>query len=96
MLLRPINNRIVLRRLGDTTITPGGIVIPGNSQEKSQRAEVLAVGPGKWRPDGTRQPIELKAGDVVRLTNFSRHEASVDGVDVIIMDAGDVLGVEES
>lgn len=48
-MLRPINNRIVLRRLGDTTITPGGIVIPGNSQEKSQRAEVLAVGPGKWQ-----------------------------------------------
>lgn len=95
MGLKPIADRIVVRREAAEEKTAGGILLPDTAKNKPQRGTVLAVGPGKLNDDGTRAPMQLKAGDKVLFTSWAGDEVkdrAADG-DILLMREGDVLCV---
>ncbi len=98
MGLRPLGDRIVVRREPAEETTAGGIVLPDTAKNKPQRGTVLAVGPGKLKKDGTRAPMQLKAGDRVLFTSWAGDEFKdrQKNEDILIMHESDVLCVIES
>ena len=94
MHLRPLHDRIIVERLEETAQT-GAILIPDSAKEKPQQGKVLAAGLGKSTNDGTRLPLDVKAGDTILFGKFSGQEVRVDGVDYLIMKEDDVLAVQE-
>jgi chaperonin GroES len=96
MGLKPIGDRIVVRRESAESTTAGGIILPDTAKNKPQRGTVLAVGPGKMKPDGTRAEMQLKVGDKVLFTSWAGDEfkdrAASDG-DILLMHEGDVMCV---
>jgi chaperonin GroES len=97
MGLRPLGDRIVVRREAPEETTAGGIVLPDTAKNKPQRGVVLAVGPGKLKKDGTRVPLQLKAGDRVLFTSWAGDEFKDRAKDeeILIMHESDVLCVIE-
>ncbi|MCS6851099.1 MAG: co-chaperone GroES [Gemmataceae bacterium] len=97
MRLRPLGDRIVVRRDEATDKTAGGIVLPDTARNKPQRGKVLAVGPGKLLKDGTRRPLQVKPGDSVLFTSWAGDEFKEQGSNdhFLIMREGDVLAVLE-
>ncbi len=95
MSFRPLHDRVLIRRLEEDTKTPGGIIIPDSAQEKPQQGEVVAVGPGVRKEDGTIVPLDVAEGDVVLFGKWSGTEVKVDGEELIIMKESDILGVLE-
>jgi len=97
MGLKPIGDRIIVRRQAAEEKTSGGIILPDTAQNKPQRGEVIAVGPGKLKKDGKRAPMQLKAGDQVLFTSWAGDEyqdrARKD--EILVMHEGDVLCVIE-
>jgi len=93
MKIRPLNDRILVKRTEEETKTKGGIIIPDTAKEKPQRGEVIAVGPGKMGDDGKRIPLDLKAGDKVLFSKYAGTEIKVDGVEQIFMREDDILGI---
>lgn len=93
MTLRPLQDRVLIRRVVPETMTPGGIFIPDTAQEKPVEGEVLVVGPGKRGDDGKLYPLDIKAGDRVLFGKWSGNEIRVDGEDLIIMNESDIMGV---
>jgi chaperonin GroES len=93
MKIRPLNDRILVKRTEEETKTKGGIIIPDTAKEKPQRGEVLAVGPGKMGDDGKRIPLDVKAGDKVLFSKYAGTEIKVDGVEQIFMREDDILGI---
>ena len=93
MTIRPLSDRLVVKRLEDRETTRNGIVIPDSAQEKPQEGEVIAVGHGKRLEDGTVVAPEVKAGDRILFGKYSGSETKLDGVEYIIMREDDVLGV---
>jgi chaperonin GroES len=93
MKLTPLGDRLVVRTLGVDEVTPTGIVLPDTAQEKPQRGEVLAVGPGRL-DEGERIPVDLVAGDTVVFTKYGGTEVRVDGEDLLILRESDVLAKE--
>jgi chaperonin GroES len=93
MKIRPLHDRIILQRLGDGEQKVGGIIIPDTAKEKPQQGKVIAAGAGKVRRDGTRQPPDVKAGDLVLFGKYSGQEVRLNGEDYLIMREEDVLGV---
>ncbi len=91
--IRPLYDRIIVRRLKAEEKTPGGIIIPDNAKEKPIEGEVLAVGNGKRLEDGTMQPLEVKVGDRVLFGKYSGVEVKIDGADRLILREDEVLGV---
>ena len=96
MALRPLQDRLLVKRLEEGEQVQGGIIIPDTAKEKPQQAKVLAVGPGRVTDDGKLQPIEIKVGDTVVFGKYSGTEVKVDGDDLLIIREDDVLGVLES
>jgi len=96
MALRPLQDRLLVKRLEEGEQVQGGIIIPDTAKEKPQQAKVLAVGPGRVTEDGKLQPIEVKVGDTVVFGKYSGTEVKVDGGDLLIIREDDVLGVLES
>jgi chaperonin GroES len=96
MALRPLHDRLLVKRLEDTEQVQGGIIIPDTAKEKPQQAKVLAVGPGKVTDDGKLQPVDVKAGDTVVFGKYAGTEVKVDGEELLIIREDDVLGVLES
>ena len=96
MALRPLQDRLLVKRLEEKEQVQGGIIIPDTAKEKPQQAKVLAVGPGRVTEDGKLQPIEVKVGDTVVFGKYSGTEVKVDGDDLVIIREDDVLGVLES
>jgi len=96
MALRPLQDRLLVKRLEEKEQVQGGIIIPDTAKEKPQQAKVLAVGPGRVTDDGKLQPIEVKVGDTVVFGKYSGTEVKVDGDDLLIIREDDVLGVLES
>jgi chaperonin GroES len=96
MALRPLQDRLLVKRLEEKEQVQGGIIIPDTAKEKPQEAKVLAVGPGRVTEDGKIQPIEVKAGDTVVFGKYAGTEVKVDGDDLLIIREDDVLGVLES
>src|SRR5216110_2109661 len=96
MNVRPLHDRIIIQRLAEGEQQVGGIIIPDTAKEKPQQGKVIASGTGKVRDDGTRQPPDVKAGDLILFGKYSGQEIKLDGEDYIIMREDEVLGVIES
>ena len=95
MALRPLHDRVLVRRLEDETTTPGGIVIPDSAKEKPAQGEVLAVGNGKILDSGDTHSLDVKVGDKVLFGKYSGTEVKVDGEELLIMREDDIVGVME-
>jgi chaperonin GroES len=95
MRIRPLQDRVVIKRLEEETRTAGGIIIPDTATEKPQRGEVLAVGPGTRGDDNELVPLDVKVGDKVLFGKWSGTEIKVDGQDVLIKKESDIMGVLE-
>jgi chaperonin GroES len=93
MNVRPLHDRIVVRRLDDGEQNVGGIIIPDSAKEKPQRGTVLAVGSGTVRDDGNRIPLDVKAGDLILFGKYTSQEIKLDGEDYLIMREDEVLAV---
>ena len=96
MALRPLQDRLLVKRLEDKEQMQGGIMIPDTAKDKPQQAQVLAVGPGRVTDDGKLQAIEVKVGDTVVFGKYAGTEVQVDGDDLLLIRDDDVLGVLES
>lgn len=95
MKVRPLNDRVLVKRLDAEQKTAGGIIIPDTAKEKPQEGEVLAVGSGRLNDDGTRTPLEVKAGDRVLFSKYAGTEIKVGGEEQIFMRESDILAVFE-
>lgn len=93
MNIRPLHDRVVIKRLEEEKKSAGGIVIPDTAAEKPQRGEVVAVGKGKPLDNGEVRQMELKVGDKVMFGKFSGTEIKVDGDEVVVMREDDILAV---
>lgn len=93
MKIRPLHDRVIVKRVAEETTTAGGIVLPGSAAEKPSEGEVLAVGNGKLLDNGEVRALELKVGDKVLFGKYSGTEVKVDGEDVIVMREEDIMGV---
>ncbi|WP_027350847.1 co-chaperone GroES [Halotalea alkalilenta] len=97
MKIRPLHERVVVRRLEEEQKTAGGIVLPGNAQEKPTRGEILAVGKGRILENGEVRPLDVKVGDkVIFKEGFGVEKQKIDGEEVLIMSESDILGVLEA
>ena len=95
MKLRPLQDRIVVKRVAEETTTKGGIIIPDTAKEKPEEGKVVAVGNGKVADDGKRIALEIKTGDRILFGKYSGSEVKIDGEEFLIMREDDVLGVIE-
>ncbi len=95
MKLRPLHDRVIVKRMEEETTSPGGIVIPDSATEKPSRGEVIAVGNGKILESGDVRPLDVKAGDKVLFGKYSGTEVKVDGEEYLVMSEGDVMAVLE-
>ncbi|MBW1974509.1 MAG: co-chaperone GroES [Deltaproteobacteria bacterium] len=96
MKLRPLNDRVVVRRIEEEEKTPGGIIIPDTAKEKPIQGEVLAVGTGKLMDDGNRRPLDVKVGDRVLFSKYAGTEVKVEGEELLIMREDDILAIIEN
>ena len=95
MNLRPLQDRIIVKRLEEETMTAGGIFIPETAKEKPQKGEVIAVGNGKKTEDGKVIPVDVKKGDKVLFGKYAGTEIKIDGQEYLIMREDDILGIME-
>jgi Co-chaperonin GroES (HSP10) len=93
MNIRPLHDRIIIQRLDEGEQKVGGIIIPDTAKEKPQQGKVIAAGTGKIRDDGTRQPPDVKAGDLILFGKYSGQEIRLDGQDYLIVREDEVLGI---
>lgn len=94
MKVKPLGDRVVIKRFEATGKTTGGILLPDSAKNKPQKGKVLAVGPGKLSKDGSRQKLDLKEGDTVLFTNWAGDEfKQARGDDILLMRADDILAV---
>ena len=93
MNLRPLQDRVIVRRVDSESVTKGGIVIPDAATEKADQGTVLAVGPGKRNKDGEVVALDVVAGDRVLFGKFSGQTVKVDGEELLILKEEDILGV---
>ena len=91
--VKPLADRILVRRLEETETSRGGIIIPDTAKEKPQQGEVIAVGPGKLSDDGNRVVPEVSIGDRILMSKYAGTEVKIEGEDFIIMREDDVLGI---
>jgi len=91
--IRPLGEKVLIKRLEAEETTRGGIVLPDSAKEKPQKGKVLAVGDGKLLDDGTRAKFEVKAGDTVLFTSYAGTEIRVDGEELMLMDESEVLAI---
>ena len=95
MKFRPLQDRVLVRRIEQEGKTAGGIIIPDTAKEKPQEGEVIAVGSGVRGEDGKIRPLDVKAGDRILFGKWSGSEVKIDGEDLIIMKESDILGIIE-
>jgi chaperonin GroES len=93
MRFRPLQDRVLIRRVEPVLKTAGGIIIPDTAQERPVEGEVIAVGPGARDANGVLHPLDLKTGDTVLFGKWSGSEIKLDGEDLMIMKESDILGV---
>ena len=96
MKIRPLHDRVVVRRMAEETTTASGIVIPDSATEKPSEGEVIAVGKGKVNDSGNVTPLDVEVGDKVLFGKYAGQEVKVDGEEVIIMTESDIMGVLEA
>ena len=95
MNIRPLHDRVVIRRLEEERTTAGGIVIPDTATEKPIQGEVIAVGKGKVLDNGEQRPLDVKVGDRILFGKYSGTEVKLDGKDYLVMREDDIMGVIE-
>ena len=95
MNVRPLHDRIIVRRLEEGEQRIGGIIIPDSAKEKPQQGKVIAAGTGKLKDDGKKFPLDVKAGDLILFGKYSGQEIKLDGDEFLIMREDEVLGVIE-
>ena len=95
MSIRPLHDRVLVRRMEDETVSAGGILIPDNAKEKPSRGEILAVGNGKHLDNGDIRPLDVKVGDKVLFGKYSGSEVKVDGEELLVMREDDIVGIIE-
>ena len=95
MKIRPLHDRIVVRRMEEERKTASGIIIPDSATEKPDRGEVLAVGPGKAGDNGERMPLQVKVGDKVLFGKYAGTTVKVDGEELMLMEESDILAIVE-
>ena len=93
MNIRPLHDRVIIRRMEEEKTSPGGIVIPDSATEKPVKGKVLAVGKGKITDRGDVRPLDVKVGDIILFGKYSGTEINVDGQELLIMRESDVLAV---
>jgi chaperonin GroES len=94
--IKPLHDRVIIRRIEDSiSQTAGGLFIPDSAKEKPQEGEVIAAGEGKYKEDGTRQTLDVKAGDRVLFGKYSGSEIKLDGEEFLIMREDEILGIIE-
>jgi chaperonin GroES len=95
MNVRPLHDRVLIRRLEEKEVVKGGIIIPDTAKEKPQEAEVVAVGPGKFDENGKRMPIDVKKGDRILIGKYSGSDIKIDDQEYVIVREDEILGVLE-
>ena len=95
MKIRPLHDRVIVKRLESETKSAGGIVIPDSAAEKPVQGKVVAVGKGKILEDGNFRPLDVKVGDKILFGKYSGTEVKVDGDDLVVMREEDVMAVIE-
>ena len=91
--IQPLHDRVIVRRIYEGEQVRGGIIIPDTAKEKPQEGEVIAAGLGKYREDGSRQALDVSAGDRVLFGKYGGSEIKVDGEELLIMREEEILGV---
>lgn len=94
-MLKPLGDKIVIKVIEDTEQTSGGIFIPDSAKEKPQKGEVVAVGQGKMNDKGEREPMDVKAGDMVLYAKYAGTDIKMDGVEYKILSVKDALAIIE-
>ena len=95
MNIRPLHDRLIVKRFEEEERTKGGIIIPDTAKEKPQQGEVIAVGSGKILEDGKKAPLDVKKGDRVLFGKYSGTEIKFDGTEYLMMREEDILGIVE-
>jgi len=96
MKIRPLQDRVVVRRMEEETTSAGGIVLPGSATEKPAQGEVLAVGPGKRLDSGDTQPVDVNVGDTVVFGKYSSNTVKVGDEELLILNESEIFGVIEA
>ena len=96
MKIRPLHDRVIVKRLEEERTSPGGIVIPDTAAEKPIQGKIIAVGKGKILEDGQVRPLDVKVGDKILFGKYSGTEVKLDGEDLLVMREEDVMAVIES
>jgi chaperonin GroES len=95
MKIRPLNNRVLVKRVEELSRTPGGLFLPDSAKEKPIEGEVLAIGEGKLADDGKLIPMSVAVGDRIILPKYSGTEIKVDGEEYLLLKEDDILGIVE-
>ena len=93
MAIRPLHDRVLVRRIEDETTSPGGIVIPDSAKEKPAQGEIIAAGNGKILENGDVRPLDVKVGDKVLFGKYAGTEVKVEGEELLVMREDDIVGV---
>ena len=93
MNIRPLHDRVIIRRIEEEKTSPGGIVIPDSATEKPVKGEVVAVGNGKILESGDTRPLDVKVGDIILFGKYSGTEVSVDGEELLVMREDDITAI---
>ena len=93
MKIKPLQDRVIVKRVDEEEKTAGGIIIPDSAKEKPQQGKILAVGPGKILEGGTKLDMTVKEGDLVLFGKYAGSEVKLDGDEVLIMREDDILGI---
>jgi chaperonin GroES len=91
--IQPLHDRVIVKRIDEGEQIRGGIIIPDSAKEKPQEGQVIAAGLGKYKEDGSRQALDVKAGDRVLFGKYSSSEIKIDGEELLIMREDEILGV---
>jgi chaperonin GroES len=96
MNIRPLQDRVVVKRKEEETTTAGGIVLPGSAAEKPSQGEVVAVGPGRLLDNGDVRPLDLKVGDIVIFGKYASNTVQIDDEELLILNESEIFGVVEA
>jgi chaperonin GroES len=91
--ITPLHDRVIVKRIDEGEQVRGGIIIPDSAKEKPQEGEVIAAGAGKYKKDGTRQPLDVKPGDRILFGKYTSSEIVIDGEELLIMREDEILGI---
>jgi chaperonin GroES len=93
--IKPLHDRVIVKRIEESDKTAGGLFIPDSAKEKPQEGEVIACGEGKYKDDGSRQTLDVKAGDRILFGKYSGSEITIDNEELLMMREDEILGIIE-